>query len=67
MNTPPRAASTSTLLLKPEAVAHELQISRVRVFAMIKNGEIESVRIGNSRRIPRDALHDYVSRLRTAC
>lgn len=54
------------MLLKPEAVAYQLQIARTRVFAMIKSGELESVKVGTSRRVPREALDSYIQRLREA-
>jgi hypothetical protein len=34
------------------------------MFALIASGEIESVLIGRSRRVPGDALEVYVQRLR---
>jgi excisionase family DNA binding protein len=55
-----------TEMLKPEAVAHQLQISRTKAYALIKSGEIESVRIGGNRRVPREALNSYISGLRAA-
>lgn len=55
-----------SMLLKPEAVAYQLQIARTRVFAMIKSGELESVKVGTSRRVPREALDSYIQRLREA-
>lgn len=55
-----------TRLLKVEAVAHELQVSRTVAFGLIKSGEIESVTIGASRRVPREALDSYIEKLRTS-
>ncbi|MBA9002036.1 helix-turn-helix domain-containing protein [Thermomonospora cellulosilytica] len=55
-----------SMLLKPEAVAYQLQIARTRVFALIKSGELESVRVGTSRRVPREALERYLEKLRAA-
>lgn len=52
------------LLLPPEDAARELGIGRTQIFALIKDGEIESVKIGRSRRIPREALAEFVGRLR---
>jgi len=54
------------LLYKPEAAAEELCISRATLFTLLKDGKIESVTIGRSRRIPRAALLDYVARLRAS-
>jgi excisionase family DNA binding protein len=55
----------STLLLTPEQAAAELQIARRRIFEMIGNGTLPSVKIGKSRRITRAALEDYVKSLET--
>ncbi|WP_037081007.1 excisionase family DNA-binding protein [Pseudonocardia spinosispora] len=46
-----------------ESAAQLLSISRTRVYELIKNGEIFSVRIGRLRRIPDDALRDFVRAL----
>jgi excisionase family DNA binding protein len=52
------------LLLTPEQAASSLAICRTKVYELIRAGELESVRIGFSRRIPAAALTDYVQRLR---
>lgn len=41
-----------------------LSICRSRVFELMAAGTLESVKIGRSRRIPHQALVDYVERLR---
>lgn len=51
-------------LLKPEEAAAELRIGRTRVYGLISTGELGSVKIGRSRRIPRAALAEYIDRLR---
>jgi excisionase family DNA binding protein len=48
----------------PEA-AHVLRISRTKLYELLDTGEIESIHIGRSRKIPADSLRSYVSRLRT--
>lgn len=53
-----------TLLLKPEEAAAELRVSRATLFELLRTGEVESVRIGSSRRVPAEALARYVERLR---
>jgi len=55
--------TTARVLLSVEAAAQQLSIGRTSMFALIKAGEIETVRIGRLRRIPSDALNDYVRRL----
>jgi excisionase family DNA binding protein len=54
-----------TLLLTPEQAAAELQIARRRIFEMIADGTLPSVKIGKSRRIARAALQEYVKGLET--
>jgi excisionase family DNA binding protein len=53
------------LLLRPEEAAQRLAISRTVLFDLIATGEIDSVKIGRSRRIPLSALHVYVAALPT--
>jgi len=48
------------ILLKPMAVAEILSIGRTRVYEMIASGEIESIRIGRSIRIPVAELHRWI-------
>jgi excisionase family DNA binding protein len=52
------------LLLKPEEAAELLSIGRSKVYELIGTGELVSVRIGTSRRIPADALAEFVRELR---
>ncbi len=52
------------LLETPEQAAKVLQISRSTLFALLASGEVKSVKIGRNRRIPHDALVEYVQRLR---
>ena len=51
------------LLLTPEEVAEVLGIGRTKVYALIATGELLSVSIGKSRRVPRDAVDEYIARL----
>jgi excisionase family DNA binding protein len=51
------------LLLRPEEVASALGIGRTRVFELMRVGELRSVKIGKSRRIPTDAVREYVAGL----
>jgi len=52
------------LLLKIDEVVEQTGLSLRKVKGLLASGEIESVRIGRSRRIPADALTVYVARLR---
>lgn len=55
---------TTSLLYKPEAAAEVLGIGRSKIFELIAAGQIETVQIGRSRRVPAQALEEYVARLR---
>ncbi|MEU8631392.1 helix-turn-helix domain-containing protein [Amycolatopsis sp. NPDC048633] len=50
-------------LLTVEAAAEQLSIGRTTMYALIKAGEITTVRIGHLRRIPAAALAAYVDQL----
>ena len=54
------------LLHRPEDVAALLNVARTRVYAWIASGELGSLTIGRSRRIPDDELLQFVDRLREA-
>lgn len=61
-NTP--SVAVPPLLLTPVQAAATLGISRTRIFALLARGDIESVQIGRSRRIPIGALESFVAGLR---
>ncbi len=52
-------------LLTVAQVARRLGLSKVTIYELLNKGLIESVHIGRSRRIPTDAVDDYIARLRT--
>jgi excisionase family DNA binding protein len=52
-----------TLLLTAEEAAAELRIARRRIFVLIREGTLPSVKIGKSRRITRAAIEEYVRQL----
>lgn len=56
-------ASGETLLLTCEETARELRIARRRIFEMIADGQLPSVKIGASRRIRRADLEKFVREL----
>jgi excisionase family DNA binding protein len=62
---PPVRDVSPRVLLTVEAAADLLSISRTMMFALIKTGEIVSVRVGRLRRIPAGALDSYARRLVT--
>lgn len=58
-------AAGPRVLLTVEAAAVQLSIGRTSMFALIKAGDIESVKVGHLRRVPADALTRYVQQLIT--
>ncbi len=53
-------------LLTVEEAARRLQIGRTTCYSLIRSGELESVPVGRLRRVPADAIPEYVARLRRA-
>jgi excisionase family DNA binding protein len=51
------------ILLTVEEGAEALGIGRTTTFALIKNGELKSVKVGRLRRIPLDEIRAYTTRL----
>jgi excisionase family DNA binding protein len=55
---------SALVLLTVEEAARRLQIGRTTCFRLVMSGDIESVTVGRLRRVPVDALSDYVAKLR---
>lgn len=53
------------LLLTPEEAAEVIGVGRSKVYELMRDGIIDSVRIGGCRRIPTAAIEEFVNRLRT--
>lgn len=53
-------------LLTVEEAALRLSIGRTKMFTLVSSGEVESVTIGRSRRVPAECLDEYVARRRAA-
>jgi excisionase family DNA binding protein len=51
------------ILLTPEEAAEVLNISRTKLFELLQAQALRSVKIGKSRRIPTDAVREYVAAL----
>lgn len=51
------------LALTVEQTAEMLGIGRDRVYNLLRTGQLESIKIGKLRRIPRSALDSYIARL----
>lgn len=52
------------ILYSVEEAAELLGIGRTFTFHLLATGEIESLKIGRRRKIPRDAIDGYIDRLR---
>jgi excisionase family DNA binding protein len=50
------------LLLRPVEAAEAIGIGRSKVYELIARGELPSVRIGASVRVPVDALRAWIAR-----
>jgi excisionase family DNA binding protein len=57
-------AADKKLLYKPENAGEQIDMGRTAIYALVKSGELRSVKIGRSRRIPADALEEYVEKLK---
>lgn len=60
------AVQADRVVFTVEEAAERLGVGRTLVYALVKSGEIESIAIGRLRRIPCDAVDDFVQRLRQA-
>lgn len=54
------------LLLRVAEAAEVLALGRSKTYELIASGQLESVLIGGCRRVPAEALADFVERLRDA-
>jgi excisionase family DNA binding protein len=52
------------VLLRVEEAAELLGLGRTKTYELVLSGELESVKVGKARRIPRAALEEFVERLR---
>jgi len=51
------------LLIRPAEAAAMLSVSRTRVYELISRGELPSVRLGGSIRVPVGELQRHIARL----
>lgn len=51
------------LLLTPVEAATLLGVGRSKVYQLLKSGQLTSVRIGRSRRVPAEAVQKFVAGL----
>ena len=54
------------LLLTPEEAAERLSVGRTKVYELVATGQLRSVKIGASRRIPAEALPELIEGLAAA-
>lgn len=57
--------ASDRLLLRPEEAARLLGVGRTQLYALLREGRLESVTIGRLRRVPVSACHAFVESLRT--
>ena len=62
-NTDPSTDVVTPILLTPEQAARALGLGRTTVYALLRDGELRSVRLGRSRRIPYASLVQFVERI----
>jgi excisionase family DNA binding protein len=60
--TTPAPAAPALLLTVAEA-AQALRLSRAQVYNLVSRGELQTIRIGSSRRVPVSALQAYIEKL----
>ncbi|MCZ4510299.1 helix-turn-helix domain-containing protein [Streptomyces sp. ActVer] len=51
------------ILYRATEVAEKLDVGLTTAKALIRSGELRSIKIGRARRVPADVLHAYVQRL----
>lgn len=51
------------VFLTAEEAADALHISRSKVYDLLRNGDLLSIKIGRLRRVPVDAVQDFARRL----
>ena len=60
----PHEAQGQRLLLTVSEAAQQLGIGRSLLYELLADGQVESIHVGRLRRIPIDALADYIDRQR---
>jgi excisionase family DNA binding protein len=56
-------STVGKLLLTPEEAAGVLSIGRTKLYELLSSDEIVSIRVGTARRIPVEALQQFVDQL----
>ncbi len=55
-------STTPKVLYRAEEAAEVMSLSRTAVFGLIRSGDLDTIKIGHRRRIPRSSIEDYVAR-----
>lgn len=55
------APELAKLLLTVEEVAHKLSVGRGAVYGLMRRGELRYITVGRVRRVPVDAVSEYVA------
>jgi excisionase family DNA binding protein len=63
---PPASTPEQPLLLRVEEAARLLGLSRTATYGEVMSGRLESLVIGSRRRIPRQAVLDWIEQQRQA-
>ena len=58
------AVQAERIVFTVEEAAERLGVGRTLVYALVRSGDIESISIGRLRRIPCEALDEFVRRMR---
>jgi excisionase family DNA binding protein len=59
--TSPDQPAAARLLYRPDEAAEMLAIGRAKFYELMTSGEIESIKIGKARRIPRESLEGFIA------
>ncbi len=54
------AVRLATVLLTVEDTARALSLGRSKVYELLDAGQLRSVKIGRARRVPLEAVHEFV-------
>lgn len=55
-----KAPPSGTQFLTVAEVASMMRVSKMTVYRLLHNGDMPSVRVGRSFRVPANAVHDYL-------
>ncbi len=55
-----KAATSGTQFLTVAEVASMMRVSKMTVYRLLHNGDMPSVRVGRSFRVPAKAVHEYL-------